>query len=325
MTATTPQQNAAAQAEGAELSELAEQLRAGRLDGLRQYLARTRVEQDWQDRVFVLQELAAKASIDALESACAAEPEAADLRLIRCAYYAELAKTMRGGNTADQVGQARFQNSAECAKAALGEMAKATELDAEDPTAYTIALAPLTIFSQRELQRKLFEKATAIAPDLVEAHFAVTNALTERWGGSHRESLEFARTAVSKAGPGSDMAGCLFWAHALVRTHFRQFDKDERATRLYGQKPEVVEELNAAFDGWLAPPYLARRSSPKYLRHASYWYQVAPDAERLARVIALTGEEIKPRAPGAAAQPAGNAARSSGGLLGWLRGAQNKR
>jgi hypothetical protein len=316
------QQPASPAAQGdAEVTELKQQLKEGRLDGLRAYMARTRAERDWQDRLYVLERVAPQASLDTLQAACAAEPEAADLLVIRCAHFAQLAKTMRGGGTCDQVGQARFLNSAECVKAALADMAKSTQMDAEDPTACTLLLAPLTIFSQHDLQRQAFDKATALAPGLAPAYFAVTNALTERWGGSHKASVDFAREALKKAGPGSDMATCLFWAHAMVRSHYREFDKDERAAKLYGQNPDVREELNAAFDKWLAPPYAARRSSLPFLKHASYWYQVAWDQERLNRAIALTGEEVKPRAQSAptAARPAATGAKG-GGLLGRIFG-----
>ena len=100
--------------------------------------------------------------------------------VIRCAYYANLAQTMRGTGTSDQVTAARYQNSAQCIKAAMNDMALATKLDDKDPTAYTLILRPLTIFTQTELQQKAFAKATAIAPDLVLAHFALITALSER-------------------------------------------------------------------------------------------------------------------------------------------------
>jgi hypothetical protein len=315
MTTTTEQPVSPATAAQAdpELAELKQQLKEGRLEGLRAYMARTHAERDWQDRLYVLERVAPQASLDVLDAACASEPDAADLLVIRCAHFTQLSKNFRGGGTSDQVGEARYRNSADCVKAALADMARSTQMDPEDPTAYTLVLAPLTIFSQHELQRKTFDKATALAPDLVPACFAVTNALTERWGGSHKASVEFAREAQKKAGPGSDMATCLFWAHALVHTHFRDFDKDARAAELYKRNADVVQELNVAFDGWLAPPYAARRSSLPFLKHASYWYQVAYDEERLNRAVALTGETLKPRP-----QRAGSA--KSGGLLGWILG-----
>jgi hypothetical protein len=301
-----------------EVADLAQQLHEGRFDGTRDYLSRTRVTGDWQDRVYVLERVAPKASIDALNSKCAAEPEAADLFLIRCAHFCELAGTMRGAGTADQVGSARFQNSAACAKAAMADLTKNVQFDAEDPTAHALILKPLTIFTQTELMQKAFQKATALAPDFVPVYRSMTNVLSERWGGSHKASVEFARSAMTMGSHGSDMAACLFWAHSLVRTHYLNFDKDVRAAKLYATNPEVTNELNAALDAWLAPPYTPRRSSIPFLRYASEWYRVTMDVDRQKRVIALTGEELKLSAPASVSRPPSSS--KSGGLLNWIMG-----
>src|ERR1700683_2800162 len=82
-----------------EMSELTQQVADGNLAGFREYLARTRANGDWQDRVFVLGRVAPKVCIDALDTACSAEPEASDLFITRCAYYGNLAETMRGTGT----------------------------------------------------------------------------------------------------------------------------------------------------------------------------------------------------------------------------------
>lgn len=303
-----------------EITRLTQQAQAGDFAAFREYLARTHADADWQDRLYVLDRVASKASIDALDAACSVEPEAADLLVIRCAYYCNLAATMRGTGTADQVTSARFQNSAECVKAAMSDMARSTQLDDKDPTAFTLVIRPLTIFSQTELQQKAFAKATASAPDLVPAHFALISPLSKRWGGSHEASVAFARQALSKTGPGSDMAACLFWAHTLVRTHFVHFDKNPQSAKRYALKTDVVTELNAALDNWLVPSFTARRSSIPFLRKASEWYKAAMDSDRLKRVIAFTGEELNlPNNWWTVPQQAKSPSRS-GGLLGRLFG-----
>jgi hypothetical protein len=299
-----------------EIALLKQQVQEGRFEGLRDYLFRSRAIGDWQDRLHVLARVSPKVSIDALDDLCSAESEAADLHMIRCAYYCELAATMRGSGTADQVGSARFQNAAECVKAALSDMRKSTQLDDRDPTAYTLVLKPLTIFSQTELQQKAFASATAIAPDLVPAHFALISPLSKRWGGSHEASLSFARQAMTRAVPGSDMAACLFWAHTLVRTHFVHFDKDTQAAKQYALKPKVATELNEALDQWLLPSFVPRRSSISFLYKASEWYRAVMDIDRLDRVIAFTGEELKLPT---GAKPAPRKT-NGGGLLGWILG-----
>jgi len=303
-----------------QIVQLVQQVQEGRFEGLREYLSVSRASCNWQDRIHVLQCVAPKILIDALDSACDAEPEAADLFVTRCAYFCELATKMRGTGTADQVSAARFQNAAACVKAALADMAMCTHLDGQDPTAYTLVLRPLTIFSQTNLQQQAFAKATAIAPGLVPAHFALISPLSKRWGGSHEASLAFARQAMTKAAPGSDMAACLFWAHTLVRTHIEYFDKAPESARQYGLKPEVTSELNSALDNWVAPAYAASRSSISFLRRASEWYRAVRDIDRLSKVIALTGEEAKlPPAAGTVPQRIHRSSKSNG-VLSWILG-----
>ena len=290
----------------AELGAILQQIQDGQFARLREYLARTRADADWQDRIFVLEQLTPYIPLRALDEACSAEPDAVDLQVIRCAFYGGLAGKSRGTGTANQVSRERFQNSAECVKAAMNAMARSTHLDDKDPTAHTLVIRPLTIFGETEMQQKAFARATAIAPDLVPAHFGLISALSKRWGGSHETCLAFARQALSKAAQGSDMAACLFWAHSLVRTHLLHFDKDPQAAKQYAAKPDVIAELNAALDNWLAPSYTPRRSSIQYLKKATEWYAAAVDIDRLQRVAAFTGEEFK--------------VKKSGGLLGWLFG-----
>jgi len=308
-----------------EIAHLIEEVREGRLEALRDYLSHTRASSDWQDRIHVLERVAPKVSIDALHVACNAEPDAADLLVTRCAYFADLAKTMRGTGTANQVSGARFQNAAACVKAALSDMSRTTQLDDKDPTAYALVLRPLTIFSQTELQQKTFAQAAAIAPDLVPAHFALISASSKRWGGSHEDSLAFARWAMTKASPGGDMAACLFWAHTLVRTHLRDFDNNVQAATQYALSPKVTEELNAALDAWLAPPFVLRRSSIPFLHKASEWYRAVMDIDRLNRVIAFTGEPLNllpdsGTAPRRTNSSSNGPATGSRGLLGWIFG-----
>ena len=113
--------------------------------------------------------------------------------------------------------------------------------------------------------------------------------LSKRWHGSHEESLQFARHAMTKAGPGSDMPACLFRAHMLAQSHPIHFDENPKEAERYLHDPEVTRELNAAFDAWTQPPYVPRRSSIPYLHYAAYWYYLCEDASRLQRALSLTG------------------------------------
>ena len=273
-----------------EAADLKKQVGEGNLSGLRAYLARTRTECEWHDRVYILSLVTSSIRLPVLDFACNTQPEAADLFLIRCSFFAELAKTMRGGGTCDEVGEGRFRNAAECVQASWDALLKAVQLDTQDPTAYASILPSLTIFGQTmPWQQHAFNRATELAPDLVPAYRSLVTSLSERWHGSHEKSLKIARDAMSKAGPDSDMAACLFWAHSLVRTHYSFFDKDKEASEAYVRKPEVRAELATAFDSWTQPPYAPKRYSIHELREAALWFYLAEDPVRLKRALELTG------------------------------------
>jgi tetratricopeptide (TPR) repeat protein len=275
---------------GSEASSLKAQVQLGELAGLREYLSRSRKECDWQDRVFMLGNVAPGIRLAALDLACDTEPEAAELFLIRCSFYSRLAWTVRGNRTVDKIAEGRFHSAADCIRAALTDLETATKLDADDPTAYACILPSLRIFGQLQPQYRLaFQQAVGLAPNLVPAYDEVVKSLAERWYGSHEKSLQFARDAMAKAEPGSDMPACLFQAHNLVRTHFIDFEKDRKAAHRYLHNSEVTRELNAAFDSWTQAPYVPRRSSIPYLHYAAHWYYLVEDAARLQRTLSLTG------------------------------------
>lgn len=274
-----------------EVHDLIDQVKRADISGLRVYLARTRAEADWQDRDFILDRVVHWIPLTALDFACETEPDAADLFLIRASFFSSLARKKRGGGTTDKVTEDSWQTAANCIKAALEALEKSTRLDPDDPTALVRVLPSLGIFCELlPKMRETFQRATQLAPDLAPAYQPVITIQSERYGGSHEQSLEFARSAFAKSGPGSDMAYGLFWAHFLVYTHFIHFDKDEAAVARYFKDPAVVDELSAAFDTWTRPPYVPRRSSIPYLHYAANWFYQVKDLDRLRAAFALTGD-----------------------------------
>jgi hypothetical protein len=118
------------------------------------------------------------------------------------------------------------------------------------------------------------------------------------------------------------MAGCLFRAHQLVHSHYKEFDNNPAAQIAHMKNAEVRDELNSALEKWLAPPYKERRSSIPYLRLASSWYRSVKDEARQKRVIAFTGEQFKAASRTVPAQNA--AAKPAGGILSRLFGSGTK-
>src|ERR1035437_4385309 len=81
-----------------QAARLIVQLAGGNLTGLRQVLARAREARDWQERIHMLDLAPASIPLDVLETACAIEPDAADLAVVRCAYYSAQTLEQRRGS-----------------------------------------------------------------------------------------------------------------------------------------------------------------------------------------------------------------------------------
>jgi hypothetical protein len=201
---------------------------------------------------------------------------------------------LRGTGTCEALADGRVSSVARCIQAALLDMDRAVQLDPNDPTAPACILPVLTIFTElRPRQQALFQHIRALVPDLVPAWRAMVNASSARWGGSHQQSIDLAREAMSIAHPGSDMAACLFWAHSLVQSHYEIFDKDPKAAAQYAADPAVNAELNAAFDAWVGSLTTVRASARPYLEDTVGWYQSVGDRTRLERACALAGISIQ--------------------------------
>ena len=272
-----------------EVEVLQEQAARGDFTALRQFLARTHQTRDWQDRYFVLDVVAPCIQPGSLDAICAAEPHASDLALIRGAHIFDLVSKARGTKTADRTTNQQMAQAEHYVKAAIAALGQTIRLDPADPTPHVFAMRSFQVFSN--LYNHLgqaFQQATRIAPDFVPAHFVMVNVRSEKWGGSHAECIQVARSAISHAKPGSDASACIFLAHVLVWQHAKIFAKNEKQAESYLNDPKVTRELNEAFEHWTRPPYKPHRSSLPYLHHAAYWYYQTGDRTRLQQALART-------------------------------------
>jgi hypothetical protein len=272
---------------GEEIAQLRQQVRSGDLNGLRQAIARMRENQEWQDRLFVINCVIPKCQLHVLDQACEAEPLAADVCLLRCALFSHLAREARGTRTVEQTSDQQFGTAGRWLKEALREYERASQLDAADPTPHAIVMTPLVIFGDmRERLQDAYFKATRLAPNFVSPHLVMVNAESERWGGSHDKSLHIARGAM--LGVPGDSAVCLFWAHILVWTHILAFDRDQAKAQSYRKSPGILKELAQAFDAWIGGGYQPSRSSVLYFHYPAFWFYVVGDRERLRKALSYT-------------------------------------
>ena len=148
-----------------QAAHIVAQFSSGNLTGLRQVLACAREARDWQDRIHMLDLVAAAIPLDVLETACAIEPDAADLAVVRCAYYS--AHTLQQRRGLAEVSPDCVRRAGDSIRAAMTSLETAASLDPADPTAFACIMGALGIFDQlKPVMKHAFHRATEIAPEL---------------------------------------------------------------------------------------------------------------------------------------------------------------
>ena len=290
MTGTCPAGTASELGGDRGISPEVEQVQSGDFSEMRQYLAHTRQERDWQDRYFLLNLVAPSVQIDALTAASAAEPNAADLMLLLGVYYCDMVGQSRGARVAEQTSEEQFNDAHLQIQRMMEHLLKVYSLDPDDPTPHVSAMRGLVVFTPyQDTLKQEYAAAIRIAPDCLPAHYTMLNARSKKWGGSHEEALHIARGAMKAGKPGSDLPACLFLAHFLVWQYARIFDKNKSEADSYLKNRSVNQELNQALDRWIDDSYKAHRSSIPYLHQTALWYYLSGDYVRLKRVLTLTG------------------------------------
>lgn len=333
--ATTGLDPAARELGGTEAIRYRQQVQSGDFSEFRSYLERTRQERDWQDCNFILNLIAPFAQTEALRASSAAEPESRELWLLSGAHIFSHIAQVRGTRTAEQTSEEQFSAVSQQLPTMIHCLQKAAELAPEDPVPHLFAMRGLMIFSDhQDIVQQEYAAGAQGAPECVPLHYAMINARSKKWGGSHEESLSRARAAVRTAARGSDMPACLFLAHFFVWQYAKAFDNDAAKAERYLKDRQVNEELNQAFTQWITPDYRPQRSSISYLHQAALWYYLRGDTERLRQLIALTNHvpyddiwrqlgnaqkhylQALQQAAGQSQPPVNS---KKGGLFGWLK------
>ncbi|MFF1421788.1 hypothetical protein [Streptomyces sp. NPDC058280] len=162
--------------------------------------------QDWERRSMYAYDLGAAAAKDdgwllAWESARPDDPDAA---VVRARSTVVLAWELRGGDWAKNTSGEQFDAFHRTLARSREEIARAAELNPQDPTPYITEIATATGFgySPQEMHR-VWAEVSARAPHHYEAHFMALQYWCAKWCGSDEEAREFAGRAAADAPLGS--------------------------------------------------------------------------------------------------------------------------
>jgi hypothetical protein len=225
------------------------------------------VGRDWERRSAVVALLATRAAVEDgwlmdWEAARPADPDAAMVRARSTVY---LAWELRGAQRAGHTTREQFEGFHRTLAAAREEIAKAAELNPDDPTPYIAEIwVALGLGYPHAEMDKLWAQITTRAPYHFGAHFAALQYWCAKWRGSQQLAFDFAERAAAEAPLGSLLTVLPLIAH---------FEHDESTDVAADNTAEMVARVDAALaDAAAAAATDPDRPGLAQLRHLLAFY-----------------------------------------------------
>jgi len=167
----------------------------------------------------------------------AARPGDPDAAVVRAQSTVYLAWELRGAQRAGSTTREQFDGFHRTLAAAREEIARAAELNPEDPTPYVVEVwVALGLGYPHAEMDKLWAEITTRAPHHYGAHYAALQYWCEKWRGSKRLAFEFAARAAAGAPPGSLLTALPLIAH---------FEHDDTTDVAVDSTPEMLALVDA--------------------------------------------------------------------------------
>ncbi|MGI5121046.1 hypothetical protein ACQEU5_16140 [Marinactinospora thermotolerans] len=185
--------------------------------------------------------------------------DAADILLWLGSTLIREAWKIRGGGWAETVGRDRFKLFFATLAEAREPLLASAHLFPEDPVPW-VCLQSFAMGSQLdradkdEIWRNIIERCPTIFP----GHWGRLQILSDKWGGSHEEMFDFARTTARTAPSGHPLVAMLPLAHAEYLLRERMPLLDEGSYKAFVRfsvdhySVETVAELKEASERWLS-------------------------------------------------------------------------
>ncbi|MFR9789381.1 hypothetical protein ACL07V_12025 [Streptomyces sp. MB22_4] len=194
---------------------------------------------DWERRSSIAAELGTLAAEEdgwllAWESARPGDPDAAVVRAQGTVY---LAWELRGAKQAQYTSREQFEGFHRMLTAAREEIARAAELNPEDPTPYIVEIwVGLGLGYPGAEMDRLWAEITSRAPYHFGAHYAALQYWCAKWRGSKQQAFAFAERAADRAPLGSLLTALPLIAH---------FEHDETTDVAADSTPEMLALVDA--------------------------------------------------------------------------------
>ncbi len=241
----------------------------GKPDSLLTEIAPIRNNQ-WDRRAFYIELFAEHiADIRVLETL----PDTPVGNLARGSIAIQLAWRARGHGDAATVteegGKGFFKNLNLAAHCLL----RAGEQDIEDPTPFAILQ---TVAMGLQLKRKIAEDwlQEAIRRDASnqQAHYRHLFLLCKKWGGSHEDMFNFARTTINRIPSDSTLNSIIYVAFQEYYLFFRAFEKDAEGAKALLRDEQIKEESLSIYQKSLGNRKKIEQVSDYWPHNVTAWW-----------------------------------------------------
>ena len=206
----------------------------------------------WDQRYFYSVALSRIFSVKAVKKWIDAFPDSADAWLVYGAVMVQHSWNTRGYGRGYEVPESHWEKFYQALQASEEVLRKAASLNPKDPTpwAYLIMIATWNTDSIK-IKYKYFDCVVQRDPENWAAHIHMVIALSEKWGGSHKQMYAFAREAANKARPGSDIPIVLIKAHLEYYKYLEVFEEDLDSAEAFRTDKTMQEESIMVYENSL--------------------------------------------------------------------------
>jgi hypothetical protein len=217
-------------------------------------------------------------------------PDVSYAYYLRGMYFYHFAWETRGVGMSNTVGQKNYANFYERLRYAKKDLKIAHELSPKEQTYWGELYNIAKHFNSEEadeLEEKLIALIRESAMNNTFCLRRVANMKKARWGGSHQESLEWAREVLQSSQYGNPIKIMLFETYIEQYDYILNLDRDQSAAQTLLETVEIQSELNQYLEELLNN---IEKDFEVIANTLLFWYEKVNDDKRLSKVKELVNQ-----------------------------------
>lgn len=222
-------------------------------------------------------------------------PESGDALLCYGARLLQWSWSARGYGRGGEISESQWKEFFNRLDKTRQILLKCTEKSPEDPTPWAYLIMVATWYSDpEEVKHNYFKEAIARDPNNWAAHMHMVIALSEKWGGSNEEMVEFARNASEQAPIGSDLKAIVVKAYIEYWKYLDIFEDNPDDAKSFILDKNIQSDIVEAYNDSLAHGDFCESKVSIFVRYnLSGWFWITRDSSRLSNELSVLGDKIE--------------------------------